>query len=326
MVQDVGMRSAPPALVLAADERFAFAIGVALFSALRHLPAGSPLQVYVLDNGLSAGSRAAVARIAERAGRSDALRWVALPPERLARIPISGRLRAAAYARLLITELVDADVERVVYLDADVLVRGDLSPLWRLDLGGAVIGAVPDTGITRAGHGLSAVRERAPDEPYYNTGVLLIDVPGWRATGLALRALDFASRGVLRFADQDALNAVVERWQRLDETWNLQVGNIGLARRRLISDREGYRRERIALKTATILHFTGPAPRPWEPACESPRAREWARAFTESGWHTRRQALAWRMRWTLARASRRPAIAVARWRARFASARRAVRR
>jgi hypothetical protein len=77
------------------------------------------------------------------------------------------------YARLLIPELFPATVSKVLYLDSDLLALGDLGPLWRTDLAGAVVAAVPDfyyhtkfvlegldPEVTRAQHaGLPPVRD-----------------------------------------------------------------------------------------------------------------------------------------------------------------------
>lgn len=60
-------------------------------------------------------------------------------------------------------------VERALYLDSDVLVRGDLKQLWNIDLQGKAVGAVTDIGFPM-GH------DHSTKAPYFNAGVLLIDL------------------------------------------------------------------------------------------------------------------------------------------------------
>ncbi|MDS7999096.1 glycosyltransferase, partial [Streptococcus pneumoniae] len=66
-----------------------------------------------------------------------------------------------AYARYLISRLITED--RVVYLDSDIIVNGDLSPLFELSLGDYSLAAVRDV-----------------DGNGFNSGMLVIDCQKWR--------------------------------------------------------------------------------------------------------------------------------------------------
>jgi len=313
------------AVVVAADEGFAIGLAVAMHSALRTLDPVCRPSVYVLDNGLSDGSRARVRGIAHRLGRGGDLRFVEINPERFEGVQMPHHLPAASFSRLLIPELVDPGTERVVYLDSDLLVRGDLSPLFRLDLGGAAIAGVRDF-LVRSFDPETLALSRQESEyprPYFNAGVLVIDVAAWLRAGIGEQALGQAAERFLDWGDQDALNLVVDRWHTLDDRWNTQTGAIQLAKRRLVTDRPGYKRERERYKTAAIWHFVGLDGKPWEPRCETLGTVQWALAFRRSGWLTRVAAAKWLVKWSAARATGWPAIAVRRWRARLTAFRRA---
>jgi len=314
------------ALAFAADDGFARGLAVALYSALSTLDEACRPQVYVLDNGLSEASRDRLRQIARLLGREGDLRWVHVSPDQLAGVQMSRHLPAASFSRLLIPELVDPDTRRVVYLDSDVVVRKDLSPLFRLELGDACIAAARDV-VLRSFDPESLAY--SPDEhrlprPYHNAGVLVIDVPRWRESGLGKQALEQATARYLQWADQDALNVVVERWETLDDRWNVQTGNIGLAKRRLVTDRAGYLRERSLYSTAAVVHIVGPAGKPWEPDCEKLGTTKWAWAFARSGWYPGVRGLAWFAGWWSRRIVAWPGITVRRWRARLDAARRSV--
>src|SRR5215207_9992736 len=122
------------ALVFASDEPYAQGLAVAICSALANLTPAIEPEICVLDNGLSESSRARLPRVVAAARRSKEVHLIRIPAERLRDLP-SGR-PPSVYSRLLIPELVPPHVQRAVYLDADVLVRRDLSPLFTIELGG----------------------------------------------------------------------------------------------------------------------------------------------------------------------------------------------
>ena len=112
-----------------------------------------------------------------------------------------------AVARLAIDRLLPEDVEKVLYLDADTIVRGDLSDLWDFPMDGRVVAASPEpTADKRRRQSLCL-----GDHPYVNSGVLLIDLQLWRKNGTGQRILSYyRDRGGKLFAiDQDAINGAL---------------------------------------------------------------------------------------------------------------------
>ena len=91
-------------------------------------------------------------------------------------LPTTKLLSVAAYARVLIPELFLDSVERVLYLDADCIVVGDLTALWQFDMGNAAIAAVPDQ--MERGFALDK-------ESDINAGVMLMNLAIWRRERLA---------------------------------------------------------------------------------------------------------------------------------------------
>lgn len=58
--------------------------------------------------------------------------------------PDIGRISKEAYYRLLVTELLPKNIERALYLDTDILIRGNLKDLYNINLDGNLIAAVID--------------------------------------------------------------------------------------------------------------------------------------------------------------------------------------
>jgi lipopolysaccharide biosynthesis glycosyltransferase len=136
-------------------------------------------------------------------------------------------------------------VERVLYLDADMLVRRSLEELWSTDLEGASIGAVADIALPM-GH------EGVPRGRYFNAGMLLIDVARARMhlPKLEARAHELKDS---RLLDQDALNVhFAGDWTEVSPGWNAQ----GLGTYAEAADKDALALE--DLKDPAIVHFTGP--------------------------------------------------------------------
>jgi lipopolysaccharide biosynthesis glycosyltransferase len=171
---------------------------------------------------------------------------------------VMSRISSAAHYRLLLPELVPSSIERILYLDCDVLCTGPLAPLWGTDLQGELLGAVRDPGaptISAAG-GLPGFRVGAGRlrfwSDYFNSGVLLMDLVRCRAEDLTTTMLGYVRDNAarLRFVDQDALNfAADDRWFRLERRWNDLI--------------YGYERGRDGAVEPGIVHFAG-AEKPWE--------------------------------------------------------------
>ncbi len=165
--------------------------------------------------------------------------------------------RAILY-RLGLERMAPAEWSRVLYLDVDMIAAADVTSLWRTDLEGAALGAVPDCYVKPA---TFAQRwELSGDPAYFNSGVLLIDLDVVRRDGLFTKAIEFvaAYASEVRFTDQDALNfACWARWKRLPARWNVQRHMVIPA---LID--ETAPECRLNGAAPAIVHFTGPE-KPW---------------------------------------------------------------
>ena len=122
-------------------------------------------------------------------------------------------------ARLLVDRLLPETVHRVIYLDGDTIAVGSLRELWETDLQGNTLGASVEPTANRG-------RKRdlgLEGKPYYNAGVLLIDLDRWKARKAAERVLEFyrAHGGRLFANDQDAINgSLSEEILTLSPKWN----------------------------------------------------------------------------------------------------------
>lgn len=144
---------------------------------------------------------------------------------------IGARIGLATYLRLFMPRLWAAEYDRLLYLDGDIFYqRGDIAALLGANLHGAPLGAVLDTKQwhkpLRAAGDITALG--LPHAPYFNGGVLLMDVAGYNGLRISERVVDLILvRGQnLAWHDQTALNAIVAgQWAQLPVQWNFQYSH-----------------------------------------------------------------------------------------------------
>ena len=93
------------------------------------------------------------------------------------------------YARLLIPEL-KPELNRVIYLDSDIIALGDIKELWEQDLKGFALGAVADIGYDEF-HLFNCINNLNvdPKHIYANAGMLLVDCEKWRQNAITEQLL-----------------------------------------------------------------------------------------------------------------------------------------
>jgi UDP-D-galactose:(glucosyl)LPS alpha-1,3-D-galactosyltransferase len=208
-------------IACAVDHRYLLPLAVAMASLRQQVTRYEPV-LYLLHTGLSRESIQALRTIIETH---------AIQPssEQLALSLSDARFPREASLPLLLDEVLPADTPRVLFLDADILVLNDLAPLWETPLDHAVLGAVADAAIPRCSSPRGVKGWRAlgipSSAPYFNGGVLLLDLVQWRQREVRRRVQHYLATapGPVDFLHQEALNAALaHQWLPLDERWNLQ--------------------------------------------------------------------------------------------------------
>ena len=146
-----------------------------------------------------------------------------------------GRLTSISLARILLPELLPKDVKRVLYLDADILVLGDLLPLYNTRLNGKVAAMASDGMLPQY-----TFYKFKP--PYYNSGVIVMDLNLWRKYGLSRQLLTYLHdnidkftpngdyRTYFNFPDQDLINYCLKgRVKLLSEDYNYKNSGVQLS-------------------------------------------------------------------------------------------------
>jgi lipopolysaccharide biosynthesis glycosyltransferase len=205
--------------------------------------------------------------------------------------PTIGHISGASYLRLMVPQLVVAS--RAVYLDTDMLVLGDLSPLADVDLHGHPLAAVrdeyPDSPLAKLHPTIAAAYAVPPGHPWLNSGLLVMDLPKWVGQRLDLACLDAMSKyhTLSHCADQDMVNAVFAgRWTELPTKWNHQVGGLMFGRKSTVGDVVNlccwtgrYR----SVRQCRVAHLTGGI-KPWSGGVRTLGLWTYHAALWRSGW------------------------------------------
>lgn len=128
----------------------------------------------------------------------------------------------AAYLRLFITDLLPQNIDKVLYLDCDIVVINSLIDLWNMDISQYCLAALDDYGEAQR---LGAMRMGLEmGIKYFNSGVMLVNLQKLREMNFMKMVQDFLVTDGYRVLmhDQDILNGLLCK-QRLplEERWNM---------------------------------------------------------------------------------------------------------
>jgi lipopolysaccharide biosynthesis glycosyltransferase len=287
-------------IVCAADERFAMPLAVMLRSAAA--TCSRPVRAFVLSNELSDRAKREIEAACNRHPRPPAIEWLDAETDYLRDAPKGlSHLSRATYLRFAIGRLISQSVRRIIYLDCDLLVVRDITPLWDMPMEDNTIRAVRDFWTPAVGQPNAlayCISEIGidPSHPMFNAGVLLIDLDAYRQEHVEDRCVEFIGRWAkhIRSADQDALNGVLwNRWKPLDFQWNVQTGAWEDFKSSALLDAT----QKAALRDVdpAILHFSG-ANKPWNSGLRSPRCEQYVRSVGDSGWFGKTGFQMWKAR------------------------------
>ena len=227
------------------DENYGRCTGVLITSIVMNNP-GLPLSFHIFTRSILPEDRKRIAEIANRYPILIHIYYIDVAA--VQNLPAANHYSAAIYYRFLMPPILQGTVDRVLYLDSDIICLGNLSELARWDMGGAAVAAVEDVPRVAA----EKKQELQLRHGHYcNSGVLLIDVNRWNEANLSAQMMNILaeSNGKYSLFDQDALNLVLDgQVSLLPPIWN-QVYDLG----QMTHD---------PLPGTVFLHYTGGV-KPW---------------------------------------------------------------
>lgn len=187
----------------------------------------------------------------------------------------------ASYYRLFVAGILPDDIDRILYLDSDVIVRGSLKPLFEQSEEYVAVEGVIDNwegDISK----FNRLRY-APSFRYINTGVLMIHLDYWRQENVQNRFVEFVSSNADRIVhhDQDVINACLYGEKKLIPfRYNVQDGFLFPNPNFLFYDQEDLLN--MDIERPVIIHYCSPS-KPWHSICDHPYAPEYRRYMNIAG-------------------------------------------
>jgi lipopolysaccharide biosynthesis glycosyltransferase len=174
-------------------------------------------------------------------------------------LPTEGFTGKATWYRIFVPEILQ-NLDRLLFLDLDLIVMDSLLPLWRMDLQGRTVAGV--TNIPASPFAKRLIAAGFDLRKYFNAGVVLMDLERMRQDGSteAMRSYGISHSDRLVMREQDALNAVLaKRRLALHPRWNCMNSFFSFPWSHLSFAPDAIEEARA---NPAVRHFEGPN-KPW---------------------------------------------------------------
>ena len=239
------------------------------------------VMMYLLHNGLKDKTIKRLNRIAERFHIGLELKEI--NASLLKDCPTNKKLHYAdimMYARLLLPSMLP-DLDKVIYLDCDLVVNQDLNSLWDFDLNNVAVAMVPDSFYNKID---ILQRLGISDGKYLNSGVILMNLEYWRKHNIQTIVLAYILENgdSLIYPDQDALNVILkDERKELPIKYNVAPYHFYINLENFPKDK--YAEIASARKSPVIFHYLGTT-KPWSIGSYIPGKELFLRYQRISGW------------------------------------------
>ena len=279
-------------VMYACDNHYVWLMGISAISLLENNKGLEALEIYLLGERISEENKSVLANIAERYGRR--VEVIDVPALSIPPSLVSSRWPLAAFVRLFSSVVLPEDVDRILYLDCDTIVCGDLSELESVPFHGHMALGVKDciSGVYKRNAGLDA------NSAYLNAGVILFDMKALRRESLCAGIERYMKKHeqTIYYADQDVLNGLFGgRLGELPPKYNvmtIEAVHTYDEIKRLRRPTNYYGREELekAVAAPAIIHYTANllVVRPWFSNTDHPFAGEFRRYMEMSPWKDRK--------------------------------------
>lgn len=185
-------------IAYAPDDKYVNQTVVSMKSALEH---NEQVEFIIMYSKLSAESMQKLGAV------GGSLRLIKMEESLFSDLTLSKWVTVQAWFRIKLPDLCK-DLDKVLYLDCDTLVRGNLDELFSMDLTGKYLAGVKDV------WGVSKYVKRLDMKSgvYVNSGMLLFNCDYCRKEHFFDKVVDFAKNNakIIEFCDQDSINKVVD--------------------------------------------------------------------------------------------------------------------
>jgi lipopolysaccharide biosynthesis glycosyltransferase len=206
-------------ILSSSDDNYIQHLGVMLVSLLENCRQEEPAEIAIINDNISLQN---ISKLKISLKKYNVpIRFIEFANTSLRHLKPKNNKTLAAFHRIFISDFYSADINKVLYLDCDIIVRKDLSALFNSPLTNYTIAAVQNDGL------FYQEQLGMPKEcMFFNSGVLLVNLSRWRKLGIQQKLINYINSNFenMHRNDQDALNAVlINDWVPLSPTWNAHL-------------------------------------------------------------------------------------------------------
>lgn len=226
-------------VVYHSSDLFSPVLGTSIVSLFENNKVFNDIEVFVFENKISEKNKNRLNSLADKYHRK--LVFIPMPDinkvENLGMKSIKDNWMFDSYCRMFLDNYLPEDINRVLYLDSDVLVVDSLVELWETDLGTCPAAVVRNC-VSESYFKLFGMNDSSI---YCNSGVILIDINRWREMNIDQRVRDYvkANNGYVFFMEQTTLSVVLQdelvslhpRYNALSEITNMNYKEMCIFRK-----------------------------------------------------------------------------------------------
>lgn len=214
-------------IILACDNHYVVLLAALLKSIEMNHHTEELIDVYLVDDQISKLSKQKL--MASLTLDKMNIIWLKMEeiiPEEVTLPLVNNTYPLNTYIRLLIPYFIPKEVNRIIFLDVDMIMLDDISNLWKIDIGDKVIGAVNDgPDVKTIAEGIENYSELGldPNQKYFNAGMQVINIDKWSALDITQKTFDAINNNkkYAGLGDQYGLNiALIGNWHEIDGKWN----------------------------------------------------------------------------------------------------------
>lgn len=200
--------------------------------------------------------------------------------EKLKSFPSTQNWSYATYFRFIIADYFSGKLEKILYLDADIICKGNIKELttWSFEEGEIAAVVVENDEVWWKNRSDRLSIEKL-SHGYFNAGFLLIDIPQWAAEKISDRAIEMLGDpqvcNIITHLDQDVLNMILAGHVRfINKKYNTRISLNYQLKKNF---------ESPITEDTVFIHFIGPT-KPWHNWATYPASDSFLKAKKASPW------------------------------------------
>ena len=277
------------------DNNYVWLMGISTISLFENNKGTDDLKVYLLGDEISKENKEELKKIGDKYNRE--VEVIDVPKLNIPSSLVSVRWPLSAFIRLFSGVILPADVDRILYLDCDTIITGDISELDMIKFNGNIAMGVKDciSGTYKENVGLDK------NSPYINAGVILFDMNALRKVDINEKIEAYMNKYVklINYADQDILNGMfkglIGELKPKFDVMTIDAVHTYDEIQQLRRPTNFYKKDELedAVKNPTIIHYTTNmvVVRPWFSNTDHPYADEFRKYMAMSVWKDKKLGL-----------------------------------